>query len=303
MTNTLSQTTVSKKPNIPVGLRLIQWTFPKVEALAPRFAYRWFEQLFFSPPRYPIPNQEREILEHATHFEVRVGDKTVSCYSWGSGPVVLLVHGWAGRASQFKSFIDYFTAAGYTTVAFDAPAHGRTAGKTTNLFEFKDAIFEIEKAVGSFEAIVAHSFGGGASLFAMSEGLQTKTLITIATPVLADDIIDEFATRLSASSKAKENLKQVVLEKFNRSFDEFMSTHFITQLTAEINLLVLHDEHDKEVPLRNAVRLTGAYPRAVFHKTSGLGHVRILRDATVIELCKNFIAAQMEPQKELSSVF
>lgn len=278
-----------------MGLRLIQWTFPKVEALAPRFAYRWFEQLFFSPPRYPIPNHEQDVLKHARLFEVQAGNQTVACYSWGSGPVVLLVHGWAGRASQFKSFIEYFTAAGYTTVAFDAPAHGRTPGKTTNLFEFKEAIFEIEKAVGNISAIVAHSFGGGASLFAMSEGLKTRTLITIATPVLADDIIDEFAARLNASSKAKANLKQVVLEKYNRSFDEFMSTHFITRLKEEINLLVLHDEHDKEVPLRNAARLTEAYPRALFHKTRGLGHVRILRDATVIEMCRNFIAAYVDP--------
>lgn len=279
----------TRKPNIPWMLRLIQWTFPKVELLAPRYAYAWLAKLFFSPPRYPMPAPEKEMIRQAERFIVTAGGDTVECYAWGEGPVVLLVHGWAGRAGQFRSFVPHLVKAGYKVVAFDAPAHGLSKGSVTSIIGFKDAILAIEKKMHSIDAVIAHSLGGGASLFALSEGLNVKTLITIATPTIGDEIMEEFTARLSASRSSIVHLKKHIERTFNRPFDEFMSTYFIQRLPSAINLLILHDEHDREASTRNAEQLLSAYPSAKLIKTTGLGHVRILRDEEVIEECLKFI--------------
>jgi len=278
-----------RKPQIPFNLRFIQWVFPKFESVATQAAHKWFVNLFFSPLRYPIPGNEREILQRAKQFTVNLGEKEVVCYTWGKGPVILLVHGWAGRASQFKSFVEYFTASGYTTLSFDAPAHGLSKGKETTIIDFKDSILEIEKRIGKIDAVIGHSLGGAASLYALSEGLKVKTLITIATPSIGDEIIGEFASRLKASASAQVYLKRAIYQRLNRTFDEFMALHFIKRLPHEINMLILHDEQDKEASLRSAESLAEAYPRATFEKTSGLGHVRILRDKAIMERCKYFV--------------
>ena len=44
--------------------------------------------------------------------------------SWGAGPVVYLVHGWAGHRGQLAAFVPPLVAYGYRVVAFDAPSHG-----------------------------------------------------------------------------------------------------------------------------------------------------------------------------------
>lgn len=279
----------TRKPNIPLVLRLIQWTFPKVERLAPRYAHAWLAKLFFSPPRYPMPVAEKEMIRQAERFTVMAAGVTVECYTWGEGPVILLVHGWAGRAGQFRSFVPHLVGAGYKVVAFDAPAHGLSKGSATSIIDFKDAILNIAKKVHSIDAVIAHSLGGGASLFALNEGLPVKTLITIATPTNGDEILQEFTARLRASRGAIAPLKQHIERTFNRPFGEFMSTYFIQHLPSTINLLILHDEHDREASIKNAEQLLSAYPSARLIKTTGLGHVRILRDEKVIGECLRFI--------------
>ena len=72
-----------------------------------------------------------------------------------------------------------------------------------------------------------------------------------------------------------------------------MALHFIKRLPHEIDMLILHDEHDKEASLKNAECLVDAYPRATYEITSGLGHVRILRDKTIMERCKAFVESNV----------
>lgn len=275
----------SRKPQIPFALRTIKWMFPKVERIAPRLASRWFIKLFFSPPKFPFPKQEKAVINEAQRFNIKINNHTVQCYRWGSGPVVLLVHGWAGRAGQFRTFIPFLTNAGYQVIAFDAPAHGLTEGSKTTVIDFKDSILELSNIVGPFHAIVAHSLGGGASLFAMSEGLKVKTLVTIATPTIGEEIVHEFNARLNGSGKSIPALHAHIESTLQRPFHEFMSTHFIPKIEHRFAWLIIHDENDREASTTNARRLKEAYPDAALWETNGLGHVRILKDEKVIERC------------------
>ena len=45
------------------------------------------------------------------------------------GEVVVLAHGWNGRASQFATLVRELVSEGYRVAAFDAPAHGDSAGR------------------------------------------------------------------------------------------------------------------------------------------------------------------------------
>lgn len=285
-----------KKVKMPFALRFIRWAFPKVERVAPRYAHTWFVKLFFSPLRYSIPEQEKEVLARSERFTVTAGSKQVECYTWGTGPLILLVHGWAGRASQFRSFIHRFTDAGYKVVSFDAPAHGLSKGSQTTIIDFKDVILALKNALGEPRAVIGHSLGGTASLYALTEGLNTQTVVTISTPTIGEEIIGEFSSRINSSPRAGEYLKTFIRVKYNRSFDELMASHFAQRLPREVDLLVIHDEHDKEASLQNAHRMVEAYPKAQFIKTTGLGHVRILRDDTVIETCLAFIEDRLHAE-------
>ncbi len=267
---------------------MVRWIYPRLEKAIPWLAHRFFLMIFFTPLNYRVPEKERPLEKEAVKFALRAGGKKVQCYSWGKGPVVLLVHGWAGRATQFRKIIHALVDAGYRAVGFDGPAHGHSQGMSTNIFEFEDVLKKIYEKTGVPEAVIAHSFGGGVVLLAAMNGLPVKKLINIAAPTIGDEIIDTYLKTINGSPATAEFFKSYVLRKSGKPFDEFTALHFIKRIT-DLDLLLIHDENDGEVSIRHALEMMKNYPKAALFKTSGLGHTRLLRDEGVIRKCLSFI--------------
>ncbi len=279
----------SRKDKTPLPLKIVRWLYPKVESVLPILAHRYFLKIFFSPLRYGVPEKEKKAETFAEKFSIEIAGKTIQCYTWGKGIPVLLVHGWGGRATQFRRFIKPLTALGYQVVGFDGPAHGNSSGNRTSIIEFEETIKAIYKRVGDPKAIIAHSFGGGAVLFAAMNGLKINKLINIASPTIGDEIILTYLNAINGSMATKDFFKKYMLKEYGKPFDEFTALHFIRHLPAPINLLLIHDQNDKEVSLAHTEALVKVYPAARLLKTKGLGHTRILKDNGVIQQCVTFI--------------
>ena len=227
--------------------------------------------------------------DKAVLFEVFIDQKKIQCYQWGEGPVILLVHGWAGRPTQFRKFIEKFVELGYKVVGFDGPAHGASDGATTNIKEFAIAIEKIYEVTGEPEAVLTHSFGGSAVLYAVLQGLPVKKLVNIASPTIGDEIINTYLRAINGSAKTGEFFKSYILKTQGKPFNEFTSLFFIRNIKQPLQLLLVHDEEDRDVYIRHAEELVKVYPRAQLLRTKGLGHTRILKDEGVINACVTFI--------------
>jgi hypothetical protein len=92
------------------------------------------KKMFFTPSRYKITPVETQYLESGESFQLAVHDKTVQCWKWGSGPSILLAHGWNGRGIQLYHFIEPLMQGGYSVIGYDAPGHGVSQGKTSSYF-------------------------------------------------------------------------------------------------------------------------------------------------------------------------
>jgi hypothetical protein len=278
-----------KKSKTPFLLKVIQWVFPKLEVIAPSIAQRFFVRIFFTPLNYRVPEKEMAVESKADKFSVSVRGKKIQCYSWGSGPVVMVMHGWAGRATQFRKFVEVLTLKGYRVVGCDGPAHGKSEGTSTDIFEFEEVLKKLYETAGVPRAIIAHSFGGTAVLFAATNGLRVEKLINIASPTIGDEIINTYLKTIGGSWKTGNYFKSYIKKKSGKPFDEFTALHFIRNMQQEIQLLLVHDSGDTEVTIQHALEMKKAYPKAELHQTSGLGHTRILRDEGVINKCVTFI--------------
>ena len=270
-------------------MRLVQWLFPKLEKTVPWLAHRFFITIFFSPLNYRVPHKEKIIEQQADKFSLTVGGKQIQCYSWGNGPVVLLVHGWAGRATQFRKFISALVEENFRVIGFDGPAHGRSEGRRTNIQEFAEVLEKLHEKIGAPKAIIAHSFGGSAVLYSAMKGLRVKKLINIGTPTIGDEIINTYLRTINGSAATGHFFKTHILATTGQPFDEFTALYFVRHIEQDLELLLVHDRDDDEVTLNHAIELKKHYPRATLFTTQGLGHTRILRDDAVIERCISFV--------------
>ncbi len=279
------------KIKIPLAFRIIRWGFPKLEKISTRLSGWYFERIFFTPFRYKTPEKELQAEAAAQMFSVTSAEKKIQCYQWGdeSKPYVLVVHGWAGRSTQFRRFIPSFNESGYRVIGFDGPAHGKSEGRRTTPAEFEEVIKVISTIKGNPEAIIAHSFGGGASLYAISRGLPVTKLINIASPTIANGIVQSYLNAIGGSWKTGENFKKVIKKKFGKPFEEFTALHLITLVPQNLKLMLVHDENDKDVEISHVYELIKIFPSARLLATKGLGHNRILKDDHVIAECVNFV--------------
>lgn len=107
----------------------------------------------------------------------------VAAWRGGSGAATMLVHGWQDDSSLWSPMVAALEDAGEAYVAFDLPAHGFSEGERALTFEIADALQAVADALGPLRALIAHSFAGGASVLATSEGLPISRLVLIAPPL------------------------------------------------------------------------------------------------------------------------
>lgn len=217
----------------------------------------------------------------------------LAVYEWGRGTdVVLLAHGWNGRASQFATLVRELVSEGWRVVAFDAPAHGETPGRRTYLVDWIDALAELQRSHGRVHAMVGHSFGGLATLLAASGGVQVDRVVTIAAPADADVLLSQFRAMLGYDDR----IAAAVRERFSARYfpgepDPFARLSPLrTPMPSDVRLLAVHDESDRVVPFGELARLGAAYPSAQIVTTSGLGHNRVLAADAVLDAVVDFLA-------------
>ena len=275
---------------VPYLLKLLRLGFQIGGRLSPTIAGGIAYSLWFRPGRKQTPASEQQTLASAEIEHLEIKNHSIATYRWGklSGPTVLLVHGWGGRGTQLGAFVKPLLESGYRVLSFDAPAHGRSSGKKTNIYEVADVIVALQHNYGLFDAVITHSFGGPCTAIAMRRGLRTKRLVSISPPSSTVRLVEKFLSTLRIPEKAGRNMKV----RFEKSFgpnlwDELSMVNSIQGVT--IPGLLFHDSNDDVVPWQDGESVARAWNNARFIKTTGLGHRRILRDRNVIESAVRFL--------------
>jgi pimeloyl-ACP methyl ester carboxylesterase len=271
-----------------VTLRGVRLVFRSLGRTAPRLAGRLAARIFFRTQRFPQPARERAALASAApHTLWRGRGERLAWWSWGeSGPTVLLVHGWSGRGGQLVGFVEPLLAAGYRVATFDAVGHGASSGTQATLIDIAEDIRRVAAETGPIHAIVAHSAGGPSSALALLSGVSAARVVLVAPPLSAVHFLDGFSQLVGVEGEAKDTLRALVEARVGVDFDELDMRHLAGAMN--VDMLVIHDEDDRDVPLASGVAVANAFDAELI-VTDGLGHHRILRDAQVIDTIVRFI--------------
>lgn len=277
-----------KKSNTPTTLAYIPIIFSLLEKFSPRLAIKLSLNLFLRPFRFPVPFREKEAVETAIIFNIQVEKYEVAVYEWGKGPVIWVLHGWSGRSTQLSAIIKELVKSGYKVYGIDAPGHGKSSGKTSNVLLFEKALQELNRLKGPPDAFIGHSLGGAIGFFALRNGIKIKKIVSIGTPSIAKKIIKEYLLKIGLKNTSYQQFEKVFEKKYNQSFANFTAQQWV-QPPPEIPVLIIHDKNDKDAPIHHAEALIELLPDAEVYITNGLGHNRILRNAEVIKKVTSFI--------------
>lgn len=271
-----------------VGIRAGLWSLSHA---APDLMARWYADRFTTPRLFPVARREKDWMRQVRPSRLPFdGADSLALYDWGEGPVVLLVHGFEGRAGQLGGFVAPFVTAGYRVVAFDAPAHGASDGKRTAIQEMVRALSKVAGHVGPVEAVVAHSLGSTALVECLYQGMEADRAVLIAPPVHPETYLPRIARHFGISQKVAGRAQALLEARHGAPFEDYRPLSAARHLSQPA--LILHDEDDRQVPLDEGEKLARFWPGATLEMTQSLGHNRILRDPGVIARALTFVQAR-----------
>jgi len=262
-----------------------------LSAVAPALAARAGERLFMSPPRTRAPAREREELAGWQPFSVEHAGARLAAWQRGSGPSVLLVHGWGGRGGQLSAFAPALEEAGCRVVAFDAPAHGASPGRLASALVFADAVDAMARATGA-RAVIGHSLGGAAVAVALTRGVPFDAAVLVGAPRAPGGFFQSFGDAFALSEPMRAAVRARIEARVGMRLDE-LDLPAMAPRAAAAPLLVVHDHSDAEVPFASGSAIAEAWPGARLLATDGLGHRRILRDPEVIDAAVSFLVERL----------
>ena len=266
--------------------------FRTTELIAPALGARFATRRWFTvppPPRVrPLPDGGQPFTVSAQHAAVRG-------VSFGTGPVIYLMHGWGGSGAQLGSFVEPLRDHGFRIVVFDAPAHGASdpgpfGPGRTHALEFGHALEAVAGRFGPAHAVIAHSMGAVPTLLAQVHGsMSIQHLVFLAPMRDLGTHFDRFAGQLGVGPRVR-NAMTVETERRVGYPVAGIDVRVLARLAGPVPLLVVHDRRDRETSYEDSVSLVESWQGpARLISTDGLGHRRLLDDPHVIDETINFL--------------
>ena len=285
---------MAKKANNPTqSLKIPQFIIlsSKICALiSTKLVTSYAAGLFTTPIKHKVPKRELEMDQKSIQKTLLIPaiQKSIVTYEYGkSDRKILLVHGWSGRGTQLFKIADELVKNGYSTISFDAPAHGKSEGKKTIMSDFIYSILEIEKQYGPFEIAIGHSLGGMSVLNAIKDGLKVNKAVIIGSGDIVQDILDEFISKLGLKQEISNRLRDLFEKKYQTKMNDYSA--YIAAQKVTIPVLVIHDEDDPEVSVKAGIHIHENLQNSSLFLTQGLGHRKILGEKNVIKKILDFI--------------
>lgn len=253
--------------------------------IAPRSTARRLARTFMSPRDLPRRSFEDEAETTAERLTLATG---ISALRWkGTGPRLLAIHGWEGRATQFGAMASQLGSISADVIALDGPAHGQSTGSMANPVLFARALLDADRELGPFDAVIGHSMGAASASLALSWGLRADRAVILAGPASVVTPLRSFAGFLGVPESLLPRLLDEVGHLAGGEPHALDIEHVAPRLT--VPYLVIHDIGDADVPFAESQRVVRAVDGARLVATKDLGHHRVMREPQVIAEIEAFL--------------
>lgn len=274
-----------------LAIKYVRAKFKLLSSVSKRKAAEKAFELFCTPQsrtKHDLPPifQKSEKLEFTFHQNIIRG------YRWNhpSQKKALILHGFESSVTNFEKYVEPLIDKGYEVLAFDAPAHGRSSGKTINAVVYKEFIQFIWNSYGPIDSFLTHSFGGLALCLALEEiphPASTK-IILVAPAAETKTAVDHFFKLLKLDAAVRKEFESIITKTGGKPPEWYSVSRVAPTLQGQV--LFLQDKDDYMTPLSDVKPIMDKnYPNFHFVISEGLGHRRIYRDEQSIKKIVEFL--------------
>lgn len=249
---------------------------------------------FSKPPK--LKPRDRDALSVASKVYWGPKGRHIA-WSWGKGPVVVLVHGWGGRATQMAPLAQHLAWLGYRAIAPDFSAHGDSPGKRISFKQFIDETHEFICYLDEpIQGLIGHSAGALGMMEARRKhGVKAVRYISICGPTAPYPPIDIICRLLNPSEGILTECRKILAKPFSASMPSVYSG-IAHEYQGQGELMLVYDHDDDQVRHEDADQIAEQWPNATIVKTKGLGHQKILYDDAIHVSIGDFLGQSIHPQ-------
>jgi len=286
------QEMVAKLPVVLlIPLRLF---FQVVGHLMPGLAASAFQNLLRNMPRKPLKEKEIDFLNSASPINFQCDDVDLVGYSFGEGPIVLMVHGLLGNSANYRAIIPILVEQGFRVIAFDSVNHGNSPDGIVFSNQSVKHMRQVIHGLGDIHAIISHSAGTYLVMVALLDlppSQSVKKCVYMAAFPDARVTLLTFMDYFWAPKKIYPQLCRWFEEiggiPFNeQSFVNCLPRHLTPDKPSR---LFVHDKDDRQIPFFRTQEMLAGDAKAELYATQGLDHFKILKDTKTIYKIIDFL--------------
>ena len=253
-------------------------------------------RLWFTPWRIdPGPTVlEREAAWTAAAQPISLDTPVGRLAGWtlGTGPTVLLVHGWGDYSARLGAFLRPLADRGLRVLAIDLPGHGRSDTDATDLYRMSAGVASVLRTE-SVSAVVAHSMGSIATLRAVGAAPGAQALALIAPPLDLETAVPTFGRLFDLPPASLTGLCEWIERRYGAGvWDDFRGDALAT--ACRVPTMLVHSRDDDQVDVAAARTLVRASPDAWLHEVDGLGHTRVVREPEIVNVVADFVQTRLD---------
>ncbi len=274
--------------------RRLRLLFRILAGVSPALAARVAARAFTTPLARALSREDVAYLASARQHRLATAAGAVQVYEWaGTGPAVLVLHGWISHSARLQGVIEALRARGLRVVAVDAPAHGGSDGRRADLYGFLGALSAVSADCAPIGAILAHSFGAIAAAGWLAEGASPslRAAVLVGLPRDVGYLFESFVLALELPASVVVRMRALFRTRYGRDPEDYSAQRLAARI--HVPVLLVHGAADELVPVAHAAAIVQELADGRLHVVPELNHSAPLRDPPTVALMADFIAGAL----------
>lgn len=248
---------------------LINFTYK----IHPKTAYKLTIKLLSVTAKKKLSTNAKAFYKKGVKRNIKIEGATFCTYTYGNGPLILMLHGWCSSASRWRVYVNALVGLGYKVMVVDAPGNGTAPGRFLSFFLYAKGIKAILKSETKWYSVITHSIAGLSAITAignLDKKYHPTKFIMMNTFAKASTILQKFSQCLGLSDEVIKYTNEQMSIYNDFPLHEFDICKQFNNLNIEG--LLIYDTNDIVVPKSEAEYIIDSIKSLKKAKTEGLGH-------------------------------